>query len=747
MQKPRASISVMMAIVLFLMLSLILVSLESGRVSAMRTMVSLNLKSSLEAVLGNYYEPLFDDYGIYGLYAAEPEAMLESYLTAAASPLENLPDFYSGQRKSGFVFSYEIQDVVLSNETYLLDGGGEIVACQMMEAGALDGMEMIAEELLDALHLLESADETTRILQEKMEVEQQLAYMDRELLVLMQAVDGAPVDSGGFVVDSKGNLVCGKRFVKRLVPGTVTKENVLLDHSGIYAALKDRYVDGKMLLTELLALGERADKEEGVLETLKEKEVELRLLLVSCREATVRSLETLEKLIAYQEQARPMISGLEQTLAAGKELLGDTQYAAYLEELETMKEYAGMKLDTGAYDFPAMKETLQQNLSCLQQMEERYVSYEKTGRSEWKIRMEELQRIFRGYSFASLRLDYSGIRGTTVSSEGSGWESLCEFLLNGIDSYLFTGDEELSRRTMVDAELPSKSILGSAQELYRFPKLTEEDLTDTAFVQNYLEGEALDGICGFLSETAEQIGEKLLLLSYMNTHFGNYTEQKQGAVFYQQEYLIFGSMRDVTNVRQAAYSILGIRLLMNLIYSFTNPAMTSQAAAYATELVGGFGMPFLIAVCEYVILFVCGVQNALLETIELLQGKAVPFPVSTSSFQIRMEEIFSMSKSGLHARAAAYTGGSGFCLKYSHYLLLFMLPVSRECLTYRAMDLIQENIQLYYEPEFRLSQCIHSFGATVTVRFPTRYSGIAFFQKDAWGGREITLQEEAAVGY
>lgn len=747
MQKPCASISVMMAIVLFLMLSLILVSLESGRVSAMHTMVSLNLKSSLEAVLGNYYEPLFDDYGIYGLYAAEPEAMLESYLAAAASPLEDLPDFYSGQRKSGFVFSYEIQDIALSNETYLLDGGGKIVACQMMEAGALDGMEMIAEELLDALHLLENADETTRILQEKMEVEQQLAYMDRELLVLMQTVDGAPVDSGGFVVDSKGNLVCGKRFVKRLVPGAVTKENVLLDHSGIYAALKDRYVDGKMLLTEMLALGERADKEEGALETLKEKEVELRLLLLSCREATVQALETLEKLIVYQEQAKPMISGLEQTLAAGKALLGDTQYAAYLEELETMKEYAGMKLDTGAYDFPAMKETLRQNLSCLQQMEERYVSFEKTGRSEWKIRIEELQRIFRDYSFASLRLDYSGIRGTMVSPEGSGWESLCEFLLNGIDSYLFTGDEELSRRTIVDAELPSKSILGSEQELYRFPKLTEEDLTDTAFVQNYLEGEALDGIRGFLSETAEQIGERLLLLSYMSTHFGNYTEQKQGAVFYQQEYLIFGSMRDITNVRQAAYSILGIRLLMNLIYSFTNPAMTSQAAAYATELVGGLGMPFLIAVCEYVILFVCGVQNALLETIELLQGKAVPFPVSASSFQIRMEEIFSMSKSGLHARAAAYPGGNGFCLKYSHYLLLFMLPVNREHLTYRAMDLIQENIQLYYEPEFRLSQCIHSFGATVTVRLPTRYSGIAFFQKDAWGGREITLQEEAAVGY
>lgn len=737
----------MLALVLFLLLSLILVMLESARVSAMRAMVALNLNSSLEAVLSGYYKPLFDDYGIYGLYGTDMEAELESYLTAAASPLDALPELYFGQKESGYVYSYEIQSVELSNKTYLLDGGGAIVAAQMMEAGALDGMEMIAEELLDAIKLLENAEETTELLQEKMAVEQQLAYMDRELLVLMQTVDGAPVDSGGFVVDSKGDLVCGKRFAKRLVPGAVSKDTVLLEHAGIYAALRERYVDGKLLLTEMQALGERVGSEEEALERLKEKEVELRLLLLSCREATEQALGALEILISYQEQVKPMVSEWEQALSAGKTLLGDTQYEAYLEELETMKQYAGMTLDTSAYDFSAMQQTLRQNYSCLLQMEERYVSYEKAGRSEWRTRMEEMERIFREYSFASLRLDYSGIRGTTVQAESNGWENLCEFLLNGIDSYLFTGEEELSRRSIVDAELPSKSISGDAQELYRFPKLTKEDLKDTEFVQKYLEGEVLDGISGFLCETAEQIGEKLLLLSYMNARFGNYTEQKSGALFYQQEYLIFGSMRDITNVRQTAYSILGVRLLMNLIYTFTNPTMTAQAAAYATEMVGGLGMPFLIAVCEYVILFVCGVQNALLETIELLQGKAVSFLVSVSSFQIRMEEIFSMGKAGLHARAAAYTGGTGFCLQYSHYLLLFMLPVSRERLTYRAMDLIQENIQLYYEPEFRLSECVHSFGAVVTVRFPTRYAGLAFFENDDWTGREITIREEAAVGY
>ena len=87
----------------------------------------------------------------------------------------------------------------------MLDGGGQIVAAQMMEAGAVDGIEIVAEKLLEAVHLLDDAEETATLLQEKMAVEQQLAYMDMELLALMQAVDGAPVAAGGFVVDKNGN--------------------------------------------------------------------------------------------------------------------------------------------------------------------------------------------------------------------------------------------------------------------------------------------------------------------------------------------------------------------------------------------------------------------------------------------------------------------------------------------------------------------------------------------------------------
>ena len=63
------------------------------------------------------------------------------------------------------------------------------------------------------------------------------------------------------------------------------------------------------------------------------------------------------------------------------------------------------------------------------------------------------------------------------------------------------------------------------------------------------------------------------------------------------------------------------------------------------------------------------------------------------------------------------------------------------------MDLIQENLQLYHDPDFQFSKCIHSFGATVTVRYQTKYAGLLFTGDRVLSPRELLLQEKAAAGY
>lgn len=735
----------MLAMVLFLLISLTLVSLESARVSALHTAAAWNLQSSLQAVLGRYYEPLFREYSIYGLYEDNLGEELQNYLSATANPQKKLV-YNTDNSQNSSKLNYEIREISVTNKTSLLDGGGKIIRRQMMEAGALDGIAAVAEELLDAVNLINRTSEITAVMEEVLTVEQQLSYMDQEVILLMQAIDGAPVGMQGFVVDSKGNLVSGVKFLKRLVPGEVTQEKVGVNHRGIYGSLEEKYVDGLTFVDNLLALKRLAGNSEEDEKKFLYAEKELTLLLNGCLDASKEALYALSKLLRYQENIQPMVEKLEQTLNAGRALLGESVYAEYLEELSEMKKYVGLSVNQGYYDFVKMRQVIGNNQRLLREMLETIENCRKPGGTDWESGLGHVRACMENYRFDGLTMDYSQIRNTVMVDDSGGWAQLCEFILEGIDGYLFLDQAELSNRVIISDELPSKNLSGSEKTLYRFPKLEKKDLENNEFLEKYLTNGAVDGIRGFLSQSASQIGEKLLLLAYMYSHFDNYLdESEQGVVRYQQEYLVFGAMKDAANAREAALSILGMRTVMNLAYAFTDGAMAAEATAYATELVGGLGMPFLIAVCRTVILFACAIQNALLETIELLQGKAVPFLVSGVSIQIRISEILSFSKTMLRNRAGIYRGGNGFSLSYDHYLLLFMLTVKEERLCGRAMDLIQENMRLYYDPDFRLSECLHSFGVTVTAEAPAVFTNRTFSER--WKGTGIQFQEKSAIGY
>ena len=129
------SISVLMAVVFLLVVSLVLVGLESARQQNAVGMVGLSLQNSAESVLGAYYAPLFDEYGLYGLYEVDIREELARYAEAAAQPTADVPSGYSGEKSSCYSYAYEIADIALTRSVGLLEGGPSICRNQMIEAG------------------------------------------------------------------------------------------------------------------------------------------------------------------------------------------------------------------------------------------------------------------------------------------------------------------------------------------------------------------------------------------------------------------------------------------------------------------------------------------------------------------------------------------------------------------------------------------------------------------------------------
>lgn len=739
----HGSISVFFALILLLVLSLVLVSIESARISVLQAMVSMNLHGAMEAELGNYHSALYEQYGILGLMDEQLEEHLLQYLQGAAAPTEDLPAGLLKGKTAGFSPDYTISKLDLVNPVSLLDGEGEIIRKQMLEEGILDGVDVLTEELLSALGIIQGAKKTTELLQEKLEVELQISQMEETLHKLIGFVDGARLSGGSFVVDKNGNLQTEQRFVKRLVPGDVTEETVRILHQGIYQALMHKLKNGPALIWQLYELAGQ-DGEEAYAQLLQ-CEVELGLLLRSCKEACGYAKGALMELVWYQQKLAPQLDRLEDLCAISRALIAPAQYEELMRQLEGCRKVLGEGDGSGGYDFARMLAVIKQNESCLALMQEKYVAVASCNRDVYRNELMWLLDALQDYSFDALEFDYSAIRTTVVEVDAKGFAALLEFFQNGVDYYLFDDYASLSGRAIYGSELPSKGIAMKKEALYQMPELDMEALQAGEGLEAYLTIPALDGVERLLTEAGDAIIEHLLLTVYAHRHFPDYSDQQtRGVVQYQKEYLVNGSMRDRDNVRGCALRILGIRVAMNLIFVLTDGPLNLEAEAYAASL--SMGVPLVMAILKYLLLIQCGIQNALMETIAILKGKSVPLLVTTSGFLMPVGASMAFTRSMLHAMAEEYEGQGKLGMGYQHYMLLFVLLVPEKTLVYRSMDLMQENIRLYDDPDFYLKDCLHSFGVQLAVQSRTKYAGIAI-GGDSPGLGSIRIRAKSAIGY
>ena len=244
-------------------------------------------------------------------------------------------------------------------------------------------------------------------------------------------------------------------------------------------------------------------------------------------------------------------------------------------------------------------------------------------------------------------------------------------------------------------------------------------------------------IASLLRQGAEALTEKVLLAGYVKTTFPDYmteiVNEEENVLDYQIEYILFGKKSDPENLRRAAASILGIRFLLNVIHTFTNPIKKNQAMTTAIEIFGD-SFPFLIKACTYIILFTWALQNTRLEAAEILKGKRVPFLVTTSSFQVSYDEILSMSKEKRMERAEQYEDAKGVAPGYGTYLTLFLLLFRERNIVFRSMDLMQEQICRSDNPDFRMADCLCGLAVSVRARLPGKYTGIPMIGPGEYDG-------------
>lgn len=851
-KRGNGSISVFLALVLVIIISLILTGLEAAYISASDDYAEVLLKTATESVLAEYYGPLYEDYHIF--------AIDSGYGTKNADlgELKNHLEEYLGAN----VWDFEAGELKINNTKQLFAEGGNVFLEQAAEYEKYTAATGIADEIIGRVKVLGDQKKITKVLEKRLDIEDELAVIDKYTIELMKLIDGVNINPK-IKKSSLKTYTIESYFIKRLfihtvsptmcginnpavydrlkniyenpipevvslreaLPGyarvtdrrirqeeeikaeeetlagiqekineterklsendaTVTAETAELealrgkldesvnqkektgeggdDAVGTEAEekyLKDRISEIGMLLDELGAEAAvlRAEHEEYEAEAASEREklAELQKILeeillsenrqrVIC-ETKAMSLYSLftnvsselnevisvvDKISKKQEKVRPMVENYESLVDTVAPILSDDIKEGLTDSLDLMKAYAGLensRLDIT--DFASILVTAQYDAALMSQINaaDFILPSERNYDSIMKVhdRLEGIDEILAGFGYDGFVFDYSGIKENALESE---IES--EFEKNVSEGYmsLFLDDtSKLSDNKLVSGILPSLWYEVSGESNADAEAVTSDagDKSGRELLSDTDEGSGITDIAEMLENGIDVLGTKVLSAMYMTEHFKSYSKYSamgDTVLDYELEYILSGCDTDMGNLSAAATKIMLMRMLVTIIYTMTNSDLKGQAEAVAMATMGFTGLPFLVTIVKYLILFYWATAQAVIETAAVLRGKKVPVITNSDSFCLTLPELAVFPT--LISKKAEDFNESELYLDYNNYLFIMLLLQGREKQAARAMDLIQENIRYRYNDDFLLNNAIVGFEAEAVFTAKTRYSSV-----------------------
>ena len=827
----NGTICVFLALVILLIMSLVLVFLESAGHAASKSYAQMLLKTSTGSVLGEYYGPLFAEYGILAIDSGFDTKKSDS------KELERRLLRYMDDN----VWDYTCEDIRVTEMKKLLDENGTEFMSQAAEYEKYAAPEDVLDEITSRLKSLGDQKTITKVMEKRMDIEDELAIIDKKTLELMKLIDGVNLTMGAKTSSLLGYEI-EDWFIKKMFVGENTMTGTGINNPSVYARLKDRYADivdlsstyrsalslyaGKLkalssdmdkleamqtqigvcnetikalqkqientakeiaaLQTELANLEENvpdddteqkgkeeyeqeiavlyADIDEfneqiaenerliadttDIIEELNEKIMERQLeigeiadslkkvsdytytLLVEVESKLIRVCDIVDEIAEKQEKVKPLIDDFESVLRTVGPVLSDDFKQELEETLDFMKAYVGYgnnKVTTT--DFDAIKKTAEYDLNLLTGID--VEAYRFSGSDTYEEVTEKLGRlpkdenIFYEFSYSGFSFDYSEIQESALENK-----LVAEFENNVSDGYLslFLPDNvKLSDNSMLSELLPSLWYEVEGEDEENLDDITDgaDDKGGGELLSDADEGSGLSDIADMVSDGFESLGSKLLSSMYMRHQFKSFKNRSaEGDTIldYELEYILSGFETDKANLSAAATKIMLLRLAICTVYTLTQKDLKAQAQTLAISIMGFTGLPFLITIVKYLILFLWAAAQAVIETAAIMRGKKVPVIPNSESFCLTLAELPLFAT--LVDEKADNFAESQLYLDYDDYLLVLTLLQSEKTTAARAMDIIQENIRYKYNDDFLINNAVTSFSCTATFMAPYKYTNL-----------------------
>lgn len=696
------------------------------------------------------------------------------------------------------ILDVQTSNVEISNINTLLDYDGDLFASQAASYMKYKELGNVLESFLNKISLIEETEQAQAVLNEKFKTEESIYKIDKDITNLMKLVDGITISEKG-IETSKNGIRIQDNFVKKLFVLPITSVNVGVYNPIVFNPLQSHYTNPVTIIDEIIAdidalienlklieearitykflslIDERTftDKEEllqhqqevqnsyetlqyyiqieqSLLKAISEKINRLEKLMNGTLKSIEKAIPIADGLIEKQAEITSEINEYETLLNSIKDQLNEEFYKGLLEDFQVMEKYKyNSNHENGGlerYNFEGMKSTLTSNQGVIYNAKIFLVSNISPTEQELllaKISFQNMKSVVGQYKYDHLTFDYTGLK-EPEESEGF-FKSIRNLAENGIMGLVIEDMEALSKKELDKTDLPSAMLKVKESN---DPSDISKEYTDvnlesgTESITNTYN--SLDGAMG-AGDIMEGIGDIILFQEYLFEHFKYYDkkelEDTLTSLDYELEYIIMGKSKDFDNLKAIVMRILLIRTIMNVISLMSDAKRNGDARLLAAAFVGFTGLPALVTIVKTLILFIWSFVESLVDVAALLRGKDIPFLKGKNDILVELHELILANKTFIKSKVEGIKENNSFlALSYKDYIRIFLFIESQRNKNFRAMDLIQENLQLRYEDSFLMQNCLYGFRINGEFKMDEKFITLPFV-------RELTDAKESSYTF
>ncbi len=258
------------------------------------------------------------------------------------------------------------------------------------------------------------------------------------------------------------------------------------------------------------------------------------------------------------------------------------------------------------------------------------------------------------------------------------------------------------------------------------PSHGEESGTEVSnVIETLKKQQGSNSIKDFLKNASSEI---LFIRKYFNSAL-MIADKKKHYFRNEWEYLVKGSMNDVTNLKSCRRRIFLIRNGMNLFYLYKDPAKVELVTSVAEIITPG---PLGVAT-QAILMEAWAALESEQDVQDLLNGERVPIMKTADTWKTGLESVLNdnsmkekldeesqkmlQEKEGEIQESIGETAQKTVTegLTYEDYLMILILATNSETRTLRVMDLVQINMKYRYYRDFNLAEYYGGVSFTMNV--------------------------------